>query len=422
MKTAHGLGRVGRVLAAVAAGVAAGAVCAQNIVTTTRTISTVGGGGQFGPGGIGASVTRGDLKRYAERLALDDDQQVAVDAIYDAYLEEVRAMSEAAQKKLEEVQEAASKQQQEGGGINLDTFFSMMTETATKAEAAEKKFFEDFKAMLTPAQAEQWPGIQRDRRREQELSQGFLAGEQVDVVQLVNELELPAATQEALSPTLDQYAVELDRLLVERQADQKAAPIQPGTLDFGKLMEQAQQRQEQSKKVRDANLQYARRIEGMLPAEYAERFAERVRVKTFPRIYGKPSWALGHVDTALGMTDLDATQRTAVEALKGSVQRDLDSVNKDLEAAWLKREENNTVNAGFLGGGSIQISVSNGDGQEDENSVDGLLRRRRELEENADAKLRALLKPEQAQSLPQPPEMEPPVDPRIQFGNPETEE
>ncbi len=366
---------------------------------TAQPADAAGGGiGELIPG-----VSHRELDWYADRLSLTEDQRLALDALFDGYTEEYRSMSRALRAQIETLQRRPDAAPSDGGPVNAEEVFAALRKWTAKTGAADKRLFEDVRAMLTPEQAELWPKLERDKRRERELLAGQLAGESVDLVEIVDQLGLGAAARAEVDPIVERYALDLDRVLAERQSHREAIRERGSTSDFAEMLRRSKESWEYSNKVREMNLQYGRKIAAVLPSDQADRFAEMVRQKTFPMIYGEPSWALRAIDAALKLDDLDAAQRTAVESMKESVARELENLNKAMESAWRQREEDNASGKGlFTGrGNAIQIAIQSEDKpKDDRGGFDGLMKQRRELEEATEGKLRALLSPSQAEKIP----------------------
>lgn len=359
-----------------------------------------GGGGMMrgfgGMGGMGggqvfeAPITSRDMEKYAEILELTEDQREAVAALLEANQQEFNEKAAEARTKLEALREEA----REARDPSIWRDMGAQMESFRKARAAmETGFFNDMKAVLTPAQAEKFPRIERQRRREQTIGFGLMSGERADLVRIVGELELPADQQSQVEPVLQQYEVDLDRelqnrnkLFEENQSRVREMFEQGATDEMQRVLEQGR---EASTRVRDVNRRYARQIESLLPDEPRERFSERVRRESFPMIY-RPSFASRVVDAAAAIEDLDDNQKAAIASVRDSYTRESTTLNRQLEQATVKQEETLTVqdlmSRGFRGMGSEE--------------TESLRDKRRELDSSTMDKIRAILTPEQAEKLP----------------------
>lgn len=355
-----------------------------------------GFGGMGGMGGMGggqmfeAPITTRDMEKYAEFLELTEDQREAVAALLEANQQEFSEKAAEARTRLEALREEA----REARDPSIWRDMGAQMETFRKARVAmETGFFNDMKAVLTPAQVEKFPRIERQRRREQTIGFGLMSGERADLVRIVGELELPADQSAPLDPVLQQYEVDLDRelqnrnkLFEESQSRVREMFEQGATDEMQRALEQGR---EASTRVREVNRRYARQIESLLPDEPRERFAERVRRESFPMIY-RPSFATRVVDAAAAMEDLDDSQKSAIASIRDAYVRESTTLNRQLEQATVKQEETLTVqdlmSRGFRGMGSEE--------------TEALRDKRRELDNSTMDKVRAILTPEQAEKLP----------------------
>ena len=287
----------------------------------------------------------------------------------------------------EEAREARDPSVWRDMGTQMDAF--------RKARAAMAAgFSNDMKALLTPAQIEKFPKIERQRRREQTIGMGLMSGERTDLVRITADLQLAAEQRAQVDPILDQYENDLDRELQNRNAvyEESQTRIRDmfergGTDDMQRALERGR---DASMRVRDVNRRYARQIENVLPDDVRDRFAEQVRRESFPMIY-RPSMASRVVDAAAAFDDLDDNQRAAISSIRDSFTRESASLNRQLEQATVKNEETLTVqdmmSRGFRGAGG-------------NDEMESLRDKRRDLESSTLDKIRAILSPEQIERLP----------------------
>lgn len=378
-----------------------------------------GGPGGFlgGPGGFGdvlnPSVTSRDLDRYADILSLNPDQRAIVRELFGGYQEQYRAFAEQAREQMAAVRERmeaargeggeAGRRDQRGGGRPGGEFFAAMRDAFTRLrgerERMERTFFEDVKTILTPEQAAQWPRVERLRRRETTMSHGFIAGENVDLFRLLERMNLPADLTQALTPTLEQYEVELDQALVARNKVQEEGidgflggrfgRPEEG-LDMEKAQRAFQEAREASLRLRDVNRRFARQIEAALPEDRRQTFTRLFNEASFPEVY-RESPVVRNVSAALGFSDLTADQRTRLIEVRDQFLRESAPVLDRLAKAIEEQQATMTVDqlmARFRGG--------------DDNSPLGQARQaRRELERSFSDRVRSILTPEQIERLPQ---------------------
>lgn len=359
-----------------------------------------GGGGMFG-GGMGQdmftpAVDSRELERYKSILILDKDQNDIVRSLFEGYNEEFRAAAAEVRGKMEAAREEARASGDRGG---LGNMRGMMQEFRTRRDAMEKSFFTDVQAILTPEQQTGWPKVERVRRRERTVPRGLMSGERVDVIALVEKQKFAPDVAGAIAPTLEQYELDLDKALIERNkayedgfgrigelfqnGDQEAARA-----EMQKIMETARAA---STRVRDLNRRSARQVQAALPEPAQWGFEKAVREASFPQVY-RETRAARALAAAKGFGDLDDTQRQGIAALTESFTRDIGGLNDQLAQATEQVEETITADRIFRARRDEQ----------DEGPAGELWRKRRDLDRTTIENLRKLLSPEQVERLPRP--------------------
>ncbi len=357
-----------------------------------------------GPGGFmgrmeqmfDPSVTSDDIKTWKSRLKLTDDQSTTVEALFEAYQVQFAADAKAAREKVDALREEAREAQ------DPSMFEDIMKERQAfqkKRDEMEKSLFGDVKAVLNEQQLAEWPRIERDRRREQTLGNGLIAGERIDVAQLVSELNLTPEQLAPISPILDQYKDELDRELITRnqyyeQAQgrmrdfMRAAMTEDGG-DNTELEKLIKDGREAGMRVRDVNRKFVRQIEPMLPDAQRTKFDDEVKRQSYPMVY-RPTYAGRVLDAADKFEDLTADQRSALSGIRETYSRDLSALQVKMEKAVEDQQ------ASF----SLQ-SMRRGPFGMMDGAMGDLDRQRRELDDATADKIKALLTPEQASKLPE---------------------
>ena len=363
-----------------------------------------GFGGFMGRGGqnYDASITSDDLKHWGDRLKLSGEQRQTADALFEAYQTQFAADAKVSREKVESLREEARQAQ------DMSIMQEIMTERQgfqKKREALEKSFFDDMKAILDEQQAAEWPRIERDRRREQTLGQGIIAGERVDVVKLVDDLKLPAEQLSAVQPLLDQYKDELDRELVARneayetfqtkmremmQGGRMAEMFAPGATVDPEMEKLVVKGREAGNRVRDVNRKFVRQIEPMLPEAQRSAFSAEVKRESYPMIY-RPAYGTRVLDAADKISAIDDSQRAALQGIRESYTRDLAALQTQMEKATEDEQAKFT----------LQQARDRGPfGMGREGPLADLEKQRRDLDDATSEKVKALLTPEQAEQLP----------------------
>jgi hypothetical protein len=392
------------------------------VVSVPEAMAQGGGGGRGGGGMFGGmfgggaqmyepSVSSRDLDSFAQLFGLDASQKDAAKMLFDAYQQQFTG----AAKKVREEQDAIREELRESRDPEL--FAEMREKTAAWQKSRnemEKSFLGDFKAVLTDDQATKWPKFERVRRRETTVSRGLMSGERVDLFKLVDEMKLPAEQRKTLDPVLDQYEMDLDRELIERNKmqDEIQEKVRDLFSDPEKADEWIKKGREAAVKVRDVNRKYASQLETQLPAEKREAFDTAFRKESFPQIY-RDSYYTRVVEAAGKLTDLDDNQKSGIAAIRDQYFRDLQTMQRDMEKAQEESEMNFSV-ANMMGGrrqggggntnnngGNNNNARQGGGGMFGEGGAMGELRtKRRELETGAVDKVKALLNEKQVEKLP----------------------
>lgn len=367
------------------------------------------GGPGFGPGG-GARISRTTLDRYAKLLALDDAQRQAVDALHEAYSQATSAAGREMADKMREFEAAMKDGDFEAMHGKLP---AIMEDHRRKSAELEKTFLDDIKAVLTPEQADQqWPRVERLRKREQWLRTGVLSGSNVDLTLVLDNLKLPDAERARLEPTIGQYEQDMDRLLtdVQRAHDDRAAKRakdeggRPADREGRRVImfndetfqvDQKAQREE-SARIKELNQRYARLLAADLPEDLRAKLEEQFKVASFRQIY-RESTAERKLAAAEKFDDLTPTQRQRLSDLAANYRRQARAAND----RWATVQERAEADGKATGGGGMGMMVFNG-GESQPEDLREARQARRDLDKQFDSDLEGLLTPEQKDRLPKP--------------------
>jgi hypothetical protein len=360
------------------------------------------GGGMFGSmfgGGQGRmyepSVNSRDLESFAKLFELDGAQKDAVKALFDVYQQVFLASAKTTREELEALRDEAREAR------DPELFREMGEKSLAfqrNREKMEQSFLGDFKMVLTDEQATKWPKFERMRRRDTTIDRGLMSGERVNLYTLVDDLKLSAEERAALEPALEQYEVDLDRELIERnkmyeemQGKMREFFTDPEGAD--KLIKKGR---EASVKVRDVNRRYAAQLETQLPAEKREAFQAEFRRMSFPQVY-RDTYANRVVKAAGGLTGLNEEQKSGLAAIEEGYRRDLANLQRDMEKAQEEQEMNFSIS------GMMQRREQGGrrgGAFGEDPAMTDLREKRRELENGTVEKIRGLLNEEQVAKLP----------------------
>jgi Spy/CpxP family protein refolding chaperone len=367
------------------------------------------GGGPVSAGRIGKSA----LERYAKVLHLDEAQRQAAAALHDAYAEGNRAASKDMAAKMKDLEP----QLKDGDMDAIENKIpAVMEEHGKRIGELEQTFLDDLKALLTPQQADSdWPRLERLRRREQWLRTGVLSGSNVDLTTVVDSLRLPDPDRAKLTDTLDQYEVDMDRVLQDvaraAEADQAARPAPaarrggagggaPGarimTFDAESMRKHMDKQREQSTKVKDVNQRYARLIAAALPEEFRAKLDEQYKVASFKSIYRDTS-AAKKLAAAEKFDDLTPAQRDRLQSMADNYRRQARAAND----RWAAAQEQAEAAGKYAGGGiGMVFNMHEGGAGDQPDDLKDARKARRELDKQFDSDLASVLTDAQKDRLP----------------------
>lgn len=354
-----------------------------------------------GPGGPGpAAVTTRELDVWMNLLELNEDQRAAAQTLHQAYQEEFRQESRALQDLMKTAQQEFMETQDTSAFREIGKKSAVHTK---KMEALDRQLMDDMKSLLEPRQAGLFPKVERHHRRVKSLPAGMLAGENVNLVAIVGDLDSGSLSAE-FKEALEQYEIDLDRALVERdqqrqelekQAEASMQDFDPSKMDFTKIREMMQAGRRAGVRVRDVNERHARRLSALLNGEAREKFEDKVRRATYPSVYRQP-YVLKAIDAAIEFDDLTPDQAGGIKAIREGYLRDAAAVNERWAAA-ISTEEKDGGGDPFMGFGRM---IPGGGGEEISPTEDAK-KARRELDKATLEKVKALLTEAQADRLPE---------------------
>jgi len=314
-----------------------------------------------GNAGAQRDIDWGDLRRpeYTDRdmhalismVGIDENQQIVVQIFLDEYSEQYRTLLDEARGEMEFLNEQIryareSENQSAQRAAMYDQMRQKLEAFQTRHSELGEQFVSDVRAVLTDEQMERWEAFERARRRSQMLPEGEISGEEVNLYDLVEQVDLSEASRAEIEPLLEEYAVQLDFALKSREGrlegDTSMRDIiralyrgemnEKDAIGFAKTERSARVR------VRDINLQYgdAIRAEILDPEEAAE-FETAFKEAAFPRIYGE-THGEQVFDAALGLADLEPSVLESIEAMHSAFRVQLSQMNAMLERLTLAEE------------------------------------------------------------------------------------
>jgi len=278
------------------------------------------GGGERngGRGGFGGSQYRAaDIPMLVQAVGLDEVQQDIVRVLFDEHEAAIREAFASMREQAEAMEDDRGSRQQ----------LSLLREEATaKQRRLDARMEADLRAILYAEQLDRWPIFERDMRRERTLADGELAGEDVNVFLVVRDEEIDVPAVPGLAEALEQYAVELDPVLVfrndllETSGPQMREAMEARDLDKAASIAARQMRARAD--VRDVNLRHADAVAGLLDDEQAASFREAVRREAYARVYS-PSATERAFEAARDIDALSPDVLAAIESLEAAYLAEL---------------------------------------------------------------------------------------------------
>lgn len=342
------------------------------------------------------TVPASALPAYAKLLALDGTQAEAFKTLQEAYSERLAASHRAMTEALRAVGDDAA---------DFKAAARKLTEINKKYGGEQNKLtqelLDDLKGLLTPAQVEKWPALERLRRRAASMGGeaggvGIVSGAATDLIELIDRLALPAEESAKVSPILAEYDLEMDLILREKEAAQKQR-VEAMERENGKegvvmtlegmrtILDQIRERE---LKQRDANTRFLDRILAVVSPESKAKVEARWKLAAFSEIYGT-SHAQRQLKAAAKLQDLTAEQLAKIEAMKSSYEADAVSLNE----LWMKAK----IDADKTGKGVYGILASD---VPEENRLARTRKSRRDRDQRVADELKALLGEELFTKLP----------------------
>lgn len=348
----------------------------------------LGGNGQEAP-----PFNRRQIERMSEQMGLSEDQKVAAMTLLEGYEEQVRKASEDARTRRREAMEKFRESQDPA------VWETVRTTAAADRDARKKldtQLLTDLSAVMTTEQAAKRPSAERALKRGQSLRRGLLSAERADIMELVQETELPEQAMKDLEPVLSQYELDIERQLAERDRLMEAAGMDQMFRmrmagDNEGLEKFLAERRDAAAKVRDINRRYARQIQDALPEEVKSAFAQRFKEASYPDIYRRTQ-AHRALDAAWNMSDLNDEQKLKIDDIRNTFTAAADKANATLQTHRDRMEEELTP---------ARLAQEGLRALEDED-MRTAMRARRELDQGVLAQLKDVLTPEQYEKLPKP--------------------
>lgn len=273
-----------------------------------------------------------------------------------------------------------------------------------------KTFVDGMQASLTDAQTKKWPAFMRFLAREKTLPRSTMSGEGVNLFVVLDESGLSKETFEKLQPIMDEYELQLDQALTARNdflasnESKYLESIWKGDQDAAKKF--AARSIDLREKVREVNDRYREAICAQLSADEAGRVRKAALSAAYDRIY-RSNPVERTFEAALQIEGLDAGVVDSLKALEQQYGTELSPLNDRLAQAIRKEEpvqqtEEMVRIVGFMTGDvpMSQMFRGPGGGGNAQGESRKLFDERNEMNDKYMERIKALLTPEQYESLP----------------------
>ena len=316
--------------------------------------------------------------------------------------ERLRARRDELAKAMAEIAEREDRQDEEEAQQATADDVAAAARTLLAERTQLKHGFEtDPTLLLTDEQAEVWPVVDRQLRRLNTLSRGELAGESLDLYQLVDQWKSGAAKEQPAADTLDDYELRLDDALSQRNAFLTESEVDTfmawAEQDHKKSLALIGRESDLRRSVRNVNEAFAETIAGDLDEQEAASFRQAARKAAYQSVY-RTMRQQRLFAQAKAIDGLDSDVLDAVTNLETAYLEELALVNDQLVAATHDYEPGQKKRMIEMmqqfRSGSMQL-----DRRPTNPIIDGH-RQRRSLGERYAKQLKSILTTEQFESLP----------------------
>ena len=340
-----------------------------------------------------------DMRLFEESLGLDDGQSLILQNIFWDYNDVNEDATERMKQRFEDMQEELRELDRES---ILQLVFRPFEERAAAWDDANDQFLESVKTILNDEQLQRWPKFHRELRRVKQLPKGEFSGESVDLFRVLRELDFEEPIRTMARLLLEEYEIRLDDALQRRERLRRvfrSSPLMMVNLLRGDksedLLSNYERLIEARVAVRQVNDEYIEAITDALADPYAGTFRRAALERGYERVFrATPTERM--FAAALELQDLTEETLEAVGQLQAAYLAELDVINASLLRlirSYEPRAERDRA-AGFaLRESGRKVEKQPDPTREEFRNRDALGRRYAE-------QLKALLTPEQFQSLP----------------------
>ena len=154
-----------------------------------------------------------DMTMIVETLKLEEWQRPIVQSLLEDYQMSFETGTAAMHQKMQE-----NARKQTGGASGVRGLLAPIEAWAPEKERLYEDLMSSIKSQLSENQQERWPKFERAVRRSRSLDDSDLAGEGVDLIFVIRQMQLQPDVVAVAEPALDQYEIALDVALKARDA------------------------------------------------------------------------------------------------------------------------------------------------------------------------------------------------------------
>jgi Spy/CpxP family protein refolding chaperone len=299
------------------------------------------------------------LEGFGDTLGLDADQRETLRQLHQGYRSaRVKAQQEAKAQQERNMDWSKPDEAQ----AKMKEQMKKMGELQKKGEEglrkAEKAFFDDVRAILSPEQEARWEKGQRWMRRFDASRFGVMAGSMADVTELAKDAGIERAGE--VAALLDRYEEEVDvaiqgwRGAVDSISGAMSAAMEDPMTAQDKVGKFIEDLFSNSHKVREVNRRTVRQLKDLAGEEKGAKVQEAFLAKSYPLVYGPR-----RVDKIMGpfleggdkFEALPSEQRNEVKILAESHLRDMAIIRGNLARGIDEQQEKILKNARAMMGG-----------------------------------------------------------------------
>ena len=305
-------------------------------------------------------VGQPELDVMQEFFALTDDQNQLLRAAWDGYNQAFQATLKEYRSRNDALR--AEARQTKDWQTLRDRLDESRTRFTQAVDALEADFFTTAHSILTDDQAEDWERYRRDWRRRSQLHNGSGGGtERIDIVSVLDTLELTESEEADIADTIEQYAVEMDAALEEREAAIKAVEGARG--DFSDpevrlaIQETIDALEVRRQTIRDINARYYEAVLAQLHDNRREEFSIAYHSGAYPNIYVRTP-VDEYYDTISELESLTDDQRETIDGAYEQYNTRMADINRRM--VEVLREAESARNRGAGRGREVQPAGTQG--------------------------------------------------------------